>query len=546
VLAAILLAACGALVLPRGAALAQPAKPPAASATTTVSGTVVGIDENDLIIDIGSDSGLSVGSSLEIWRPLKLKHPVTGKVLTDRFKIGTIELTQVRKSVSLASPSGKLTRDPEKGDVILLPAPKAAPPPPPEPSVPAPPGSGPPPPPLSPEEEDARAIGALLDSLRGADLETRIRRYEEFARRRPSSKYTRTIQEEVASLRRLASPRGAARESETAPAVLGFEGPQEVVAETPIRIGIELNDLAIGAVLHARVHGEANYRSYPMTTEGKGYFGATIPADRVSLPSIDYFIEASTEKGLASAVAGTPEQPREIDVLRAPKNGPPDRAGIKIAIMTDYADFNRLRNNDRAWVTEGYFGMRFGDTGVRALRTGFGVYRGIGGSVEELDEKNLPGRPIGLTYGYLEGELGIVSSFAFIARASVGLLDEGISGGGQLLMRIGNDQRTNLVIGGELLGGVGLKTIAQLELNVFPRFPILLRSETTNQPAGTAKVSATDTGKAVGTASVGVRAIAQVGVRIVPSLTISARGSVQGRNIRHAGPGFGGGLSYEW
>src|SRR6185503_19852780 len=96
-----------ALAQPAQAAAAQKAAPAEGTGkadprpTLEVTGTLVGIDEGDLIIDLGSDSGLSVGAKVEIWRPLKLKHPVTGKVFSDRFKIGELSLIQVRKGVSL-------------------------------------------------------------------------------------------------------------------------------------------------------------------------------------------------------------------------------------------------------------------------------------------------------------------------------------------------------------------------------------------------------------------------------------------------------------
>jgi len=32
----------------------------------------------------------------------------------------------------------------------------------------------------------------------------------------------------------------------------------------------------------------------------------------------------------------------------------------------------------------------------------------------------------------------------------------------------------------------------------------------------------------------------------LPDLVISARGSYQGRTINHAGPGFGGAVTYQW
>ena len=134
----------------------------------------------------------------------------------------------------------------------------------------------------------------------------------------------------------------------------------------------------------------------------------------------------------------------------------------------------------------------------------------------------------------------------------MGLLDDGIGGGAQLLARIGNDRGTNLSIGGELLGGVGLRSIVQLELNTFERFPILLRSEVTNQPAGSAPSDVQlggdppDPTIASGPSEVAGRGIVQLGFRVTPELVIAVRGSFQGRTINHAGPGVGGSVGYTW
>lgn len=197
--------------------------------------------------------------------------------------------------------------------------------------------------------------------------------------------------------------------------------------------------------------------------------------------------------------------------------------------------------------------MRFGDVGVRAVRSGFGVYRGAGGSLRDLDELGKEPRATGLTYGYLEGEFGASAFVSLVGRGLVGVKDDGRSGGAQLLLRIGNDRRTNLLIGGEVLGGVGLRSITQLQLASFERVPILLRTEVTNQPAGTrtAEPVAVKDGVApealsTDTADIGARAIVQVGYRFTPELTVSLRGSYQGRTIRHAGPGVGAGVTYEW
>ncbi len=522
-----------------GQASAQPA-PPAASAPVEISGTVLGLDENDLIIDMGEGQGLHEGSVVEIWRPLKLKHPVTGKVLSDRFQIGTLQILQARKNVSLATPTAELSRKPQRGDIVIIPRPKpAAEPEAPRGEHPAE-GKVPEAPSIDPETEAAMA---LLDEMRGRDLKTRVLRYREFAKRYPNGKYTRTLLEEAAALDELTRP---PNEKEPKPSARNFKEPIAAIARVPLRLGVELSGEASGAVVHARLKGDRAYQSYPMTAEGNGYWSATIPAERMTAPKIEYFIEATDVRGKGVSVVGEADYPKSISVRDLPVAEREKPIASIVSITTDYADYNRLRGNDRAFQTEGYFGMRFGDTGMRALRSGFGVYRGTGGSIRELDELGRVGRKVGLTYGYLETEVAFVPSFSLIGRVAVGLIDDGVAGGGQMLMRIGSDLGTNLMLGGELLGGVGLRSIVQLQLALFPRFPILLRTEATNQPAGSSASAPPDVDVSTLSGEVGIRTIAQIGMRVIPPLTISLRGSFQGRTIRHAGPGLGAGVSYEW
>jgi hypothetical protein len=212
-----------------------------------------------------------------------------------------------------------------------------------------------------------------------------------------------------------------------------------------------------------------------------------------------------------------------------------------VALFTDYADYNRLRRNDYAWQTEGYFGLRYRDVGVRALRSGFGVYRGVGGSLEELDALGLEGRKVGLTYGYLEGEYGVTAFTGLIGRLAIGLTNGGVSGGGQFFVRLGNDKLTNILLGGEVLGGIGLKGIAELQWNTIARVPIVIRTEVTNQPAGTAARLADGTTSSepvsIIRGDVGARAMVQVGYRLVPSLTLSLRGSYERQNHPARRPG---------
>lgn len=541
-----------AAVLASGSAWSQPRRPaPAAvpAASADLEGTVLAIQGEELVLDLGSTRGAIEGAAVEIWRPIKLKHPVSGKVLTDRFRIGSLELGQVRKTMALAKATGALSRPAEIGDVVVLVV-KAEAPPAAGARVDAPPTEGGAPPEAraqTPEEQEAQVVGAMFDSLKGADLVTRIRRYEEHAAAKPQGRFARVLYEEAAALRQLIASKKRGPE-EPSPELRTFQRPVETVAGVSIRIAVEMSDATMGAVLHIRKRGTTVFTSLPMASVGSGYFAASIPADRVVAPRVEYFIEGTTGSGKGVAVLGSAESPEGFDVYDAPRPEPPRKVGGTVQISTDYADYNRLRNNDRVWQTEGFFGIRLGDTGIRAVRTGFGVYRGVGGSVDDLDKKGLAPRSVGLTYGYLEAEIGFVKVFSLITRVAVGLEDAGITGGGQVMVRIGSDLRTNLLLGGELLGGVGLRGITQLELNVFERFPIVLRTEVSNQPAGSFASGAArnDAKTSQETGDIGGRGIAQLGFRITPDLLIAARGSFQGRTIRHAGPGVGGAVGYSW
>src|SRR5688572_28381597 len=79
---------------------------------SAADGTVVAIDSGDLVLDIGEAKGVHDGVVVELWRPLRLRHPVTGQLLVDRFRIGSLRLKQVRSTLSLAGSEGPLSRPP--------------------------------------------------------------------------------------------------------------------------------------------------------------------------------------------------------------------------------------------------------------------------------------------------------------------------------------------------------------------------------------------------------------------------------------------------
>jgi hypothetical protein len=463
-------------------------------------------------------------------------------------------LTEVRSELSIAKPDGELARPALPGDVIVLHTRPAQ-----LPEAPAKAKDQSPPIPSTERDDaesqnldpDALAVAQLFESLRGTDLVTRIKYYRTYSATHPRSRFAQTLVEEAFALERLLS----LSEREEKVVLDRFAAPESAVAGVPLTLALEVRGPASGAVIHARRPGEVAYVTTIMKSVGRGYFSVTFPGPRVRAPELEYFIEATTPKGEAVSVVATSGAPEALSVEEPPKAVPPPAYRATVSVLTDYADWNRLRHNDVVWQTEGFFGMRFQDVGLRAGRTGFGVYRGIGGSLDELDLLDKSGRRVGLSYGYLEAEYGFSARMSLIGRAIVGLDDSGVDGGAQLHVRIGSDLGTNMTIGGEALGGVGVRFITQLELASWERVPVLFRSEVTNQPAGAVPSDDDVRPARVGTpldktstlrGELGARAIAQVGYRLWPSFVVAARVSYQGRTINHAGPGFGGAVTYTW
>ncbi|WP_437540823.1 hypothetical protein WME97_25450 [Sorangium sp. So ce367] len=527
-------------------------------------GTVLEIQGEDLLLDLGQTTGVSEGARVQLWRPVRLKHPVTGRTITDRFLIGTLQIVQLRPTISLAQVVGTVTRTPAAGDVVIAsgipPAPAK------KPDKPAkaasdstydiPAGNAP-----RAGDPDAAALAAMFEGLKGADPAARIDAYEKYVRASPSSRFVSVLNEEAQALRRItvaeskASDQKATGEaSGKGDLLLAFTTPVGAVSGVPLGLGMQLRDDAAGAVVHLRVPKQPNYRAFPMTPMGRGYFSTVIPASALMGQRMEFFAEAATRAGETVAVVGTSTAPAELRFEPGLSDHEPAPVEKTVAVSTDFADYNRLIGNDYMLQVEGMVSLRYGDTGIRALRTGFGVYSGLGGNADELDGGFDP-RPVGLTYGYLETEVGFSYGASLIGRALVGLGEGGMSGGGHAMLRIGNDKHTNLILGGELLGGIGARGIAQVELASFWTFPMLFRVEVTNQPAGadgrpdvesTQEDTEEGKGKSTGSGDVGARGVFQLGWRALDTLVLSVRASYQGRNIEHAGPGIGAAVSYQW
>lgn len=408
-----------------------------------------------------------------------------------------------------------------------------------------------------PCDDEAKLLLTILDGLKGGSLIDRIASYEAYVETFPDGRYAAVLWEEAQQLRMLVVFRTdaeAVEASDDEPKGARFEMPWKARAAEPLTIALEVDGEVTAVRLMWRGGRDRAFASRPMRAAGPRHYTATLSAEDTAVSEVQFFVEAErADDGEPVALLGSRSEPRVLALEDAEETAVLD-AERQVALTTDYADFNRVRGNDWLWQTEGSFGLRFDDVGIRALRTGFGIYRGVGGGVDELDEQDRVARQVGLTYGWLETEIGFHEIVSLVARGVAGAGNAGLAGGAQALLRLGNDRRHNVMFGGEVLAGVGLRAILEVQLMATPRLPVSLRTEVTNQPVG-----ARHTGDAIRPVEdaepaeiarertpVAGRVIVGAGYEIVDGFLVGARASYQARDIDHGGPGFGGIVRYRW
>ncbi|MBM4320789.1 MAG: hypothetical protein FJ125_12765, partial [Deltaproteobacteria bacterium] len=110
-------------VLPALAALpatAAAAGPGEEKKPMVVEGTVVQLEDNELVVDLGREQGLPGDAVVQLYRRLEVTHPLTKKVLVDRFPLGKIRLSEVGSLLSIARNIEGLSRPPKAGDFVVF------------------------------------------------------------------------------------------------------------------------------------------------------------------------------------------------------------------------------------------------------------------------------------------------------------------------------------------------------------------------------------------------------------------------------------------
>ncbi len=526
-----------------------------AFADVIARGHLVRVEDREIYFTLGSPKRLAAGNKLRIKRPIKLRHPVTKKMVEDWLPIGSATVTVVGHQLSMARLDKPLVAQVRVGDwvEVLVPGPDpsvavvpVAPTPTPTPA-PEPPSGRPPstPPgrtadPAKPalDPGTARVIAAWRASA-GKSLAARIVIWEQYLQRAPDDTHAAAVRENIKLLRRY---RDELQPPELTLGARRIRGLAHTPAtRTPRDEPLELVFVVdeprslIAAWLHYRTVGVATFARAPLQADGDGYLRGRIPAATVTAPGVEYFVEAAVTGGSAGSAIGSATAPITVKVepppLAASFEQRPHQSRVSFATTyLDFATFDERDGDrtDRFVLVEADFFYRLRKI-VYGIRAGFGVFNGRGGFANRDYPNGAP--RVGFNFGYAELEFRGPYQTAWMTRLVAGVGRDGFGTGLDVRFRLGDEERTNLTVGVESIAEIGFLAEMRMQWNAMPDFPLGVAVGATDQP---------------GQGDVGVRLTTDLGWRALDWVTPTLRVSYQARTVDHAGIGAGIGMVFDW
>lgn len=521
------------------------ASPAVADAPRPLQATIVQIDGDDVVIDAGVEA-VDGARALTVYRTLEVRHPVTRKTLRDRFVIGTLSVAQTGQTLSVTRVSGTPAHPFRVGDTVEVTRAASD-----SPTVPAAVAAAPDQSSatLTDEQEVLRYWRATLTKT----PEMRVRYYQDFLVRNPTSRYREFVQAEVTYLGELIAS-ATANPSTTTPthatpppepparAVLTLLSPRSADEGQALEIAahVRANAKVRSLILHARALEDSGFQDFVMDVDDRGHARVTVPASIVRAPGFAYFIVAVDTDGEVVEARGSMESPSIVTVKSTRRDAPSAEPTTRVRFTSEMVSFDGTSGRDYFLLNEGDFLYRVRFHRLYGVRLGYGNYRGQGGTVEQLDVLREDPQPAGFTYGFVETELELHALFGVAFRATIGLgrpdnpeqERDGVTGGFQVRARIGTADATHLILAGEFLPEIGQRAYIALHYEAIQRLPMQVEVVVTDQPVSSGELA--------------VRLIYEVGYRFTDRIAVALRPSYQLRNIRHAGPGIGLAATFDW
>ncbi|HEU5060656.1 MAG TPA: hypothetical protein VFU21_29195 [Kofleriaceae bacterium] len=253
--------------------------------------------------------------------------------------------------------------------------------------------------------------------------------------------------------------------------------PGQAAAGEPLRLVAVIDAAVAEPVIVARVRrlGSAGrYREVPFERSSAGGYFATVPAEDVARPGVEYYI-AGRDAGGAEIPHFASERAPHAVVVEAPY-------GERLA----ESDQERMRgrlDTIRLDVDGHNFGNRYGraDYFLRSeirwshhfLRTLYAVSFGYGAIEGKTPETDLPGALAvkkSARFGFSEVRTRFHESVFLDARATLGVDRDDLEFGGSGALVFGRPWRSSFQVGGEYLRSMGPTAFVRLQWDTAPPF----------------------------------------------------------------------------
>ena len=530
------------------------------NAAEPAEGYIVSLDKKELIINLGRENGLLPKRSIELYRRLVVTHPYSNKPIVDRFPIGSVTPSEVGQKLSIVTRWNQLTRAPQRGDIAVFRPPLPTKPDTPKPLLAAGDTKNLPP--------DSLALQKVFAGVLGQPIADRIRAYEQFIAAFPDSAHVDAVGREVRAMQRFEAqirtptsqpsakapkptkPKIKARADQPQPIFVG-EDLELVVAVTSPEVITKVTLLVAPSAQRAdgsRIKPAAadGWTTVEMKRDGDFYYRAQLPAELAAQAGkLDYYIEAVRDDASFEPIYKSSRQPGVVEIKPTPPGeGAPGRT--RVELMGRRVDFNQpgtAQDSYNQFETSISYAVNYRQ--LRAVTFGVGSLSGgctLGSNQECLDnEPSDPAegeaRALSLNYAFAEAELG-GQWLGLAARLTGGNHQGGVgntaseSSGFELRVRIGEAERTRLVVGIASLDDLGSKGFVDAYIDVLEKIPLKAGVVVTSLP--------------VQSKDWGVQLSAQAGYRITNKVSVQGLLGWNARTINHFGFTVGGGLGLEW
>jgi len=253
--------------------------------------------------------------------------------------------------------------------------------------------------------------------------------------------------------------------------------PGQAVDAEPLRLVAVIDAAVSEPVIVARYRrlGSAGpYREAPFERSSAGGYFATVPAEEVTRPGVEYYIAGRDAGGAEIAHFASEREPHPV-LVEAPlveRLGQSDEERMGGRLDEIRLDFDGHNFGNRYHRHDYFMRSEIGWT-HHFLRTLYAIsfgYGGIEGKTPETDDPGALAVKKSARYGFSEVRTRLHESVFVDLRATLGVDRDDLEYGGSGAVTLGRPWRSCLQVGGEMLRSMGPTAYVRLQWDTAPPF----------------------------------------------------------------------------